>query len=189
MCWWQAKTKASWKKPNAKSNPVFISLHLLLVGFLLDVPSIIYAKNFKVVLNLTNYKDQMRQQNICWTKLFCVTTDHKFAQCQKMSNLKPSQVLYLHTYSFWHFDKLSGLNFKAAPWTDRFLYPTKIFSSRFRWHIRLSKRSQKVWQRFWKHCQSVYNQFSLKLLTKPAGSYKQSYHLKVFLKQVVFNVV
>jgi len=31
--------------------------------------------------------------------------------------------------------------------------------------------------------------FSLKLLTKPAGSYKQSYHLKVFIKQVVFNVV
>ena len=41
------KKKASWKKLNAKSNPVFLSLHLLLVGFLLDVPSIIYAKNFQ----------------------------------------------------------------------------------------------------------------------------------------------
>ena len=107
-----------------------------------------------------------------------------------MSNLKPCRVLYLHTmkrYTFWHFNKLTGLNLKQVHELTGFYFQHRFFSSRVCWHTHLSKRSQKVRQHFGSVANRSTIHFSLKRLTKLAGSHKQSYHFKFFLKTGSFQ--
>ena len=47
VCWWRAKKKLLERNLTPNLTPIFLSLRLLLVGFPLDMSSLIYAKNFR----------------------------------------------------------------------------------------------------------------------------------------------
>ena len=81
---------------------------------------------------------------------------------------------------FYEPDKLTGLNFKAAPWNDRFLIQQRLFPVEFAGTPVSPKEVKRLDSTFGSVADRSTIHVSFNHLTKPAGSYKQSYHLKVF---------
>ena len=133
----------------------------------------------------------MRQKCIHWIAFFA---------WQPIRELHFSSTVFAY-YTLWKdsvFDKLTGLNFKNSSmnWYSRlFNIQCRFLPVGVRWNICLSKGTA-VAKSYDSTFGSVATRstihFSLKCLTKPAGSYKRSYilyHLKVFRQNEVFKEV
>ena len=128
------------------------------------------------------------QSQICTVSKQCVIRNLLLKDC----------ICILHFIKDSAFDKLTGLNFKNGSmnsYSGLFNIQCRFLPVGVHWKICLSKGTAAA-----KSCDSTFRSiaaqstihFSLKCLTKAAGSYKRSYilyHLKVFTKNEVFKEV